>query len=269
MKMIDCVISGITKLRSRRLSTYLFVSVFMTFFAACSTPTVSSDDAGEDEYSSSIDKLKESFFNPDIDYGSMTDSRDGRVYRTVKIGEQTWMAENLNYAIANGSFCYGNVSSNCAKYGRLYTWAAAIDSVKLYDDGDGVDCGYGKTCKMPEKVQGACPGGWHLPSNTEWSTLFTTVGGKSMAGKMLKSQSGWYKDGNGSDSVGFAAQPAGRIIYNTGAFNRLGSLADFWTASGGDSEKFAYAVFLDYDWDRAAQNNVNKVYGHSVRCVKD
>ena len=199
----------------------------------------------------------------------MTDSRDGQVYRTVQIGEQTWMAQNLNYATAEGSFCYNNSAANCSKYGRLYTWAAAIDSVNLYDGGNGVDCGYGKTCTLTENVQGVCPDGWHLPTKDEWSTLFTTVGGKSNAGMILKSQAGWYKDGNGTDAVGFTVLPAGRRIFDTGAFNRAGSLADFWTASGGDSEKFAYAVFLDYDWDRTAQNNVNKVYGHSVRCVKD
>ncbi|MBS7390768.1 MAG: hypothetical protein KIG51_01555, partial [Fibrobacter sp.] len=97
-----------------------------------------------------------------IIYGTMTDSRDGNTYKTVKIGEQVWMAENLNYAdsvktpsLKENSWCYGNVAANCEKYGRLYTWAAAIDSVKLANDVmNPLDCGYGKTCDFSGTVQG-------------------------------------------------------------------------------------------------------------------
>ena len=208
---------------------------------------------------------------------SVTDGRDGQVYRTVQIGEQIWMAENLNFDPGQGgsgdakydwSWCYDDDPKKCEVFGRLYTWAAAIDSVRLYDGGNGVDCGYGKICKLPKKMQGICPAGWHLPTNDEWSTLFKAVGGKSTASRILKSQTVWFRGDNGTDAVGFAALPAGRR-YFTGEFDRGGNLADFWSASGGNSEKFAFAVFLDYKWDRAAQNNVNKVNGHSIRCVKD
>ena len=162
-----------------------------------SSETESSSSSGEDKVNCSAllegetgwnwNVPKECRFNPDIDYGSMTDSRDGKVYRTVTIGKQTWMAENLNYydstdlSVKKKSWCFGKKdngdSTTCDVAGRLYSWAAAIDSVALYDGGKGVDCGYRKACKLPEKVQGICPLGWHLPTKDEWETLFTEVGG--------------------------------------------------------------------------------------------
>lgn len=112
---------------------------------------------------------------------SFTDPRDGQTYRTVKIGNQVWMAENLNYR-TDDSYCYDDEPANCRKYGRLYTWKAALN---------------------------ACPSGWHLPSYEEFETLFAAVGGKGVAGKALKSTSGWYNNDNGTDVYGFSALPAG------------------------------------------------------------
>ena len=91
----------------------------------------------------------------------MTDKRDGKVYKTVKIGVQTWMAENLNYA-GNG-VCYENEHNNCGKWGRLYTW---------------------------DEAQNACPEGWHLPSKAEWKTLMDAVGGEDKAGIVFLLKSG-------------------------------------------------------------------------------
>mgnify|MGYP003552670525 CR=1 FL=1 len=90
---------------------------------------------------------------------TLTDPRDGKTYKIVKIGNQTWMAENLNVKTKD-SWCYDDEESNCKKYGRLYTRRAAMK---------------------------ACPSGWHLPSKSEFETLIEAVGGKSEAGKMLKS----------------------------------------------------------------------------------
>jgi uncharacterized protein (TIGR02145 family) len=143
----------------------------------------------------SWDVPKECLFNPDIDYGIMTDERDGKVYRTVQIGDQVWMAENLNFDPGQGgsgddkydwSWCYNNEPKNCDVGGRLYTWAAAMDSVKT-------GCGYGPTwrCSATLPVQGICPKGWHLPKKVEWGTLFEAVGGSNGAGTALKSQCGW------------------------------------------------------------------------------
>ena len=234
----------------------------------------------EGETGWSWDVPKECRFNPDIDYGEMTDERDGKVYRTVKIGDQTWMAENLNYvdsvttpSLKGKSWCYDNEAKNCDIAGRLYTWAAAIDSVKLANDADNPqDCGYGKTCEVASAgsatlIQGICPSGWHLPSNEEWSALFTAVGGQLNAGKVLKSQTGWYSNGNGTDAFGFSALPAGDRYYS-GGFDYDGYHAYFWSATE-DNSGYAYSMFLYYYSELAYLGDGSKNYGFSVRCLKD
>ena len=228
----------------------------------------------------SWDVPKEARLNPEITYGTMTDSRDGKVYRTVTIGTQTWMAENLNYAdsaktpsLKGKSWCYNDVTKNCDVAGRLYTWAAAIDSVKLANDAENpLDCGYGKTCGLASAgsatlVQGICPDGWHLPSQAEWNDLFTAVGGQSTAGTKLKSQSGWYSSGNGIDAFGFSALPAGyRGDY--GDFHGGGYSALFWGSTESYSY-YAYDMYLDYDYGSAGLGDYGKHYGFSVRCLRD
>ena len=267
------------------------------------------------------------------EYGTLTDERDGQTFKTVKIGEQVWMAENLNYAYTGVPFIYGGVTTdsitwclgddesscqsrsdstrwwcfhddefclftsdssswcynddpaNCAKYGRLYTWAAAIDSVKLVNDAkDPQDCGDGKICTLPAKVQGICPTGWHLPNETEWKTLFTAVGSivagsysdahyHSAAGKMLKSTSGWKdyelegrKNGNGMDAFGFSALPAGDR-YLAGDFSDEGKYAHFWCSA--ELNRY-HACDLDLYYGNSATLEYSyKSSAYSVRCVKD
>ena len=200
-----------------------------------------------------------------VEMGSVTDSRDGQTYKTVKIGSQTWMAENLNYKTANSS-CYKNNDTNCTKYGRLYTWTAAIDSVKLYKD-KSIECGVGKTCSLPDTVYGVCPLGWHLPTQAEWITLFTAVGGQSSAGYFLKSQTGWYYHGNGMDYFGFSALPAGRGYINI-EFDLIGEYAIFWSATQMNDE-WAYIMGLSHDRYGADLAHDVKIKGNSVRCLKD
>lgn len=132
----------------------------------------------------------------------MTDSRDGRTYKTVKIGTQTWMAENLNYTSDSISWCYNDSVEYCAKYGRLYTWAAAMDSAGTWTT-NGKGCGHdSEACSPTYPVHGICPEGWHLPSEGEWKRLLTAVGGSSTAGQMLKSTGGWNKISGWVDSGG-------------------------------------------------------------------
>jgi len=218
---------------------------------------------------------KEARFNSEIKYDSMTDSRDSRVYRTVKIGDQVWMAENLNYAdsattlsLKGNSWCYDNEPKNCAVAGRLYTWAAAIDSVKLASDLENPrDCGVDKICSLPDTVYGICPPGWHLPTKTEWETLFTEVGGQSTAGIVFKSQTGWFDDGNGTDAYGFSAVPACARSSN-GAFRFEGSLVYFWSASISESS-YAYCMQLFYNFENADLSGCNESYAFSIRCLKN
>ncbi len=217
------------------------------------------------------------------EYGILKDSRDGQEYKTVKIGEQWWMAQNLNYAYTgvpfdNGyytsdstSWCYGDDPANCAKYGRLYTWAAAIDSVGEWST-SGYGCGHGKDCSVASAgsatlVRGICPKGWHLPSYDEWETLFTAVGGSSTAGSKLKSATGWSSSGNGTDTFEFSALPAGNRSYN-GSYNHEGGYAEFWSSTE-SSSYLAYEMYLGYGGGSAHLNGYNKNVGFSVRCLKD
>lgn len=211
--------------------------------------------------------LKEDFFNPKITYGTMTDDRDGQTYKTVRVGDQVWMAENLNYQV-DSSFCYKDSVKRCEKYGRLYQWAAAIGKSEE-------ECGFEHTCGLSGKVRGVCPVGWHLPDSTEWEALFIGVGGQyieyegySTVGKILKSQRGWLKRGNGTDAFGFTALPAG-VRYDGSHFSYFGEeFAYIWGADEIDSVS-AYFVFLDYDSDRASSFMLGKNSAASVRCLKD
>ena len=229
--------------------------------------------------SSSSSSVFEGYVDPlTVVKGTMTDERDGQTYKTVKIGTQTWMAENLNYAYTDvpynysgytsdsTSWCYSNAAANCTKYGRLYTWAAAMDSVGTWS-ANGKGCGYNKTCSPTYLVRGVCPEGWHLPTQTEWKTLFTAVGGSSTAGKMLKSTSGWNSSGNGTDAYSFSALPAGLRNYN-GYYDFEGYYAYFWSSTVSNGN-YAYLMYLGYSYDGASLDNDGKDIGFSVRCAKD
>jgi uncharacterized protein (TIGR02145 family) len=171
--------------------------------------------------------------------GSFTDPRDKQEYRTVKIGNQVWMAQNLNFEIEN-SWCYGDFKSDCEKYGRLYSWEAA---------------------------KRACPNGWHLPSREEWNSMVDAAGGSS-AGKNLKSKTGW----NGTDEFGFSALPGGNR-YHDGSFNHVGDLGRWWSATEyGSGSAYAYGRLM-YSGDvYEGEDDSYKSYkgnGFSVRCAQD
>ena len=241
-------------------------------------PISSSSLQGDKNFSSSSVASSSNSAGNVITYGTMTDSRDGQIYKTVTIGTQTWMAENLNYAYTDvpcnyigytsdsTSWCYDNDPANCTKYGRLYTWAAAMDSVGTWSN-NGKGCGYGSTCSPTLPVRGICPEGWHLPTKSEFETLFTAVGGQSTAGKVLKSQTGWYGSGNGTNAFGFSALPAGNR-FNDGSFYSDGNYAYFWSSTEYNSY-FAYYIPLHYSYDNAYLRTNDKYLGFSVRCVKD
>ena len=201
------------------------------------------------------------------EYGELTDSRDGQTYKTVTIGTQTWMAQNLNYETAN-SYCYADNASYCSKYGRLYTWAAAMDSVGTWS-ANSKGCGKGKACSPTYPVQGVCPSGWHLPTKAEFETLFTAVGGQLTAGKMLKSTTGWkaYRGIINEDAFAFSALPAG-YRNDDGDYSVEGDDAYFWSSTEGNSNN-AYLMDLNYYFGDAYLDFNYKDYGFSVRCLKD
>ena len=261
--------------RNDSLSSSVIASSSSEATQSSSSEKTGKSSSSADVNSSSSENELSSSSEMGITYGTMTDSRDGKTYKTVKIGEQVWMAENLNYAdsvktpsLQGKSWCYDGVAANCEKYGRLYTWAVAIDSVKLANDADNPqDCGYGRECGLTGKVQGICPSGWHLPSNDEWNALFTAVGGQSNAGKVLKSRTGWNNNGNGTDAYGFSALPAGYRLYG-GNFYGGGINAFFWSATEYGSYN-AFYIYLYYYNEYANLLSYDKYYGFSVRCVKD
>ena len=197
--------------------------------------------------------------------GTMTDPRDGQSYKTVTIGTQTWMAENLNYAdsaampnLKGNSWCYENSADSCAKYGRLYTWTGAMNIAGSYQSASA-------TAVISAPQQGACPAGWHIPTDAEWTTLETAVGGA--AGTKLKSTSGWSSSGNGTDAYGFSALPAGSRD-DSGSFGDVGYDTFFWSASEYDTDD-AYYRYLSYYYAYMSTGYYNKTFAFSVRCVQD
>ncbi|MDR3012889.1 MAG: fibrobacter succinogenes major paralogous domain-containing protein [Chitinispirillales bacterium] len=174
-------------------------------------------------------------FNPYISYGSLVDSRDGQSYRTVRIGDRIWMAENLNYETSN-SWCYGNSDFYCATYGRLYYGYAAL---------------------------GACPLGWRLPSDVDWDDLVLAAGGFEVAGERLKSQIGWNDSGNGTDEFGFSALPGGYGRSCRRAFIGAGWAGFWWSAT-----KLGVWI-MGFDYNGMEINYIGEHAGLSVRCVQD
>ena len=213
------------------------------------------------------------------------DKRDAKVYRCVTIGEQVWMAENLNYDPGQGgsddekydwSWCYENSEENCAEYGRLYTWAAAVDSVKLTIDATiPRDCGYGETCGLTGRVRGICPEGWHLPSMDEWESLIVVVDGSiteyeedNTAGFKLMSQGAGYSGGNGDDAFGFSALFSGYKYFYNGLFDAVGNSTYFWSSKEYYSYE-AFFMYLKFNNESAGLGEGSKRDGNSVRCIKD
>ena len=195
------------------------------------------------------------------EYGELVDDRDGQTYKTVKIGDQWWMAENLNYETAN-SFCYEDNVSNCSKYGRLYTWAAAMDSAGVYSV-NSKGCGYGGHCSVKPPARGICPEGWHVPTWAEWYTLYSAIGSTPYA-MQAKGFDNWP---DATDAYGFSALPAGDYYY--GISSNFGKSSFFWSASEGSSEG-AYEWILGADEaDFSIGHGSEKICSFSVRCVKD
>lgn len=166
--------------------------------------------------------------------GSMTDPRDGHMYKTVVVGSLTWLAENLNFKM-DGSDCYDSKAENCEKYGRLYTYEAANE---------------------------ACPKGWHLPENDEWfrfNRFIEDSDGKEAAWVSLKSRDKW----DGSDRYGFDVVPAGKA---TDEFKDLGVSAHFWSATEEDGDAYGWHLQPPGDFSRDFDISTNM---YSVRCLKD
>jgi uncharacterized protein (TIGR02145 family) len=200
----------------------------------------------------------------------------GQTYGTVIIGNQCWMAENLNVGqmIDGGSdqtdnsefekYCYNNIEDSCDIYGGLYQW----DEVMRYTKTSG--------------SQGMCPSGWHIPTDEEWKILEGSVdslyavgdpewngsGWRGFdAGKQLKSNYAWYSNGNGNDGYGFTALPAG-YRNTSGSFEMMPLYAYFWTSDYFDDTFIYYRSFY-HSKDGIGRSTHSKNRGFSVRCIKN
>jgi len=175
--------------------------------------------------------------------GSFTDPRDGRLYKTVSVGTQTWMAENLAYKSDFGCYVYENNEKHITSYGYLYTW---------------------------ETANKACPSGWHLSSQQDWITLSTFLGGETTAADKLK-ESGtihWQEPvSQSTNESGFTAMPGGYRNENSD-FYVLGYTGWWWCSDEKDTEK-AYHVLIYGHTTEVAISYIKKSNGFSVRCVKD
>jgi uncharacterized protein (TIGR02145 family) len=208
--------------------------------------------------------------NPDLTYGTMTD-QEGNAYKTIVIGTQEWMAENLNTSIyrngdaiatgldnaawsstTSGAWAYYNSdASYVCPYGKLYNWYACVDA------------------------RGLCPSGWHVPSDGEWTVLTDYLGGGAVAGGKMKSvgtiEAGtglWYAPNSEAiNSSGFSVAPGG-LRFNDGEYSDVGYFGYWWSSSEYDT---FYAWLRDMNsGDGYAVSYLNgKQNGFSVRCLRD
>lgn len=208
---------------------------------------------------------------------SLTDSRDGIVYKIVTIGEQVWMAENLKYlpsvvGSSTGSdtepYYYVNgyngidvvtakATANYTAYGVLYNWTAAMN-------------GAASALNNPSGVKGVCPNGWHLPSDGEWDELSTFIVYSSYAGGRLKETgfTHWASPNTGAtNQYGYTALPGGMRHYD-GTFDGISLYGCWWSASAsGTSTAYYRSIFSDSE--ELHNPSFGKTNGFSVRCLKD
>lgn len=232
----------------------------------------------------------------------------GNTYEYVKIGEQYWMAENMrcnkydskserngvtlstsedavytpyytdtsNKSLWNSKTYSSNLTDKqISQLGYLYNWAAAV----------GVENGLEQTSSFSGNRQGICPNGWHLPTDVEWDVLAKAVGGVkneyghfNNAGSKLKTTSGWYDNGNGTDEYSFSALPSGIATGSTIGIGDYGYTGGSWMCVvGGDASFWTATGYSDYAENRNLNcyypgllcDTYNKKYASSVRCVKD
>ena len=219
-----------------------------------SSSSIESSSSSETEPSSSSEEYLSS--SSAIAYSSFYDERDGQKYKTVVIGEQTWMAENLNYAGSSSSIgvCYEEKDDNCKTYGRFYNWNEVNPTATI----GGADS--------------ICPSGWHVPSKSEWEELKEYVRSNSCPDESRCEQkylmvTSWD---NGSDDYGFSALLGGFCKLNGGNDGLTCEDKDssgYWWSSTDEQEQYSYMNITDNSALIKLEDGTNIYY--SVRCIKD
>ena len=206
----------------------------------------------------------DSVHNSNLNYGNMTD-QEGNVYKTIFIGTQEWMAENLKTTIYRNGNAIDNVTDN-AQWVSLTTGAWA-----LYNNDSQFDCPYGKLYNWYAVVdpRHVCPTGWHEPTDGEWTILTDYLGVSVAGGKMKSTGLQYWIDPNqdATNESGFSGLPGGYRSYD-GNFSTVG-IGGFWWSSSESLTTTAWFRYLSYDSGSASQANGSKEDGISVRCLRD
>jgi len=208
--------------------------------------------------------------------GSALTDADGNSYNAVWIGNQLWMAENLKVTQEAGGTAIPTVSDDNSSGSTNDEWAALVDN-----DTDKAYCYYNNNASNEADTYGAlytyaaakdaCPTGWHLPTDAEWTELTNYIANDGHSGTeitALKSATGWSSSGNGTDDYGFTALPGGFRHYTNGTFDGVG-YDGYWWSSTESSSSSAYSRRLYYSGTYVGGGYYGKSFGFSVRCVKD
>jgi uncharacterized protein (TIGR02145 family) len=209
--------------------------------------------------------------------GTPTVTHEGQVYNTIQIFSQCWLKENLNVGMViygtveqsnNGTiekYCYNNEPDSCTKYGGLYQWWEMMQYITL------------------QGVQGICPLGWHIPTDEEWKVLEGSadnqcgIGDNTWedwsyrgfdAGTNLKTTSGWYENGDGTDLFGFYGLPGG-FRYDDGVFSSIGGGGLWWSSTQFNYDPAALGRYLYYNNPKVYRGYGLWSEGSSVRCIRD
>lgn len=203
---------------------------------------------------------------------TIMDSRDGSVYKTVWIGDQCWLKENLRYLPSVSDQSY---STTLPKY-YVYNYIGTdIQAAKLTNEYLTYGVLYNRIAIMngelssnniPSGVKGVCPIGWHLPSENEFNQLISYVGGDAIAGSNMKSTYLWNNNGNGNNSSFFTALPAGIKMNNY--FNDLGDAAYFWSCTQWTTNQSRRFFYINTNTN-ISNMSYNDSYGLSIRCIRN
>jgi uncharacterized protein (TIGR02145 family) len=253
------------KNKSRNFIASLFLAGVLLFSISSCKKDSSSSSSSNNPYNGKSTAV----FNPNVTYGTMTD-QDGNTYKTVVIGTQTWMAENLRTTkyrnddaildiqdstkwvnLSSSAFCNYNNTANIdtiATYGRLYNWYAAID------------------------VRNIAPAGWHVPNDSEWTALTKYLDGESVAGGKLKEigLAHWQTPNTGAtNESGYTALPGSERLFN-GVFVGIGAISGWWSSSESNAGNAGHRYLSNGDsYVYGYGYGYPKLSGLSVRCLKN